>query len=172
MMEEQKLSITYMKGDLIELATSGLIDVVVHGCNCFCRMKRGIAVPMAKQFGCDKFKLEDKLYEGEYAKLGKIDYKYDNRYSLYVVNAYTQYHWRLKGPDEIPLSYRALADCMEKINDAFPGKKIAMPKIGCGLAGGDWDLVSQLIEKKLTDVDEIIVVIYDKKDDEENTLNG
>lgn len=59
-------------GDLITLAKQGKFDVIAHGCNCFCRMKRGIAPQMAEAFGCDKFPLEQThrvlqyaLFEGE-----------------------------------------------------------------------------------------------------------
>jgi len=82
---------------------------------------------------------------------------------LYVVNAYTQYwHGRNKPNDVgIPLDYDALRLCMRKINHNFKGLHIGLPKIGCGLAGGDWEIVSKIIEKELTDM-KITVVEYEK----------
>jgi O-acetyl-ADP-ribose deacetylase (regulator of RNase III) len=80
-----------IKGDLIELAKQGNFDVIAHGCNCFCTMGAGIAVPMKIAFGCDKFPLERKeevfidqddqesYYPtnnyGNINKLGQIDYQ-------------------------------------------------------------------------------------------------
>lgn len=50
-------------------------------------------------------------------------------------------------------------------------KKIAMPQIGCGLDGLNWNIVKAMIKEVFNDLDiEIIVYIYDpnqnKKDDE------
>lgn len=79
-----------VEGDLIKLALQGKFDVVAHGCNCFCRMKSGIAPQMVRAFGCDTFPMEmqtrtiysdDDYYEentnncGNINKLGTIDYK-------------------------------------------------------------------------------------------------
>lgn len=164
-------------GDLIELSNKGEFDVVVHGCNCFCVMGAGIAPLMAKNFGCDKFKLEDSEFKGDINKLGNIDFRLlwfedNNRYtpypdedgkftthSMYVVNAYTQYSYgknRINGIEN-PLSYEALSLCMTKINKTFNGKKIGLPMIGCGLAGGDWSIVSSIIKRELKDCDVTIV---------------
>ena len=37
-------------GALIELAKIGKFDVIIHGCNCQCRMGRGIALTIKQQF--------------------------------------------------------------------------------------------------------------------------
>lgn len=125
-------------GDLIALAKQGLFDIIVHGCNCFCRMKRGIAPQMAKAFGCDRFPLEDEQYEGDINKLGQIDIQNItfHKFTFYVVNAYTQYNWDTKTK---PFDYDAFRLCMRKLNHEFKGNHIGMPKIGSHLAGGIWD---------------------------------
>lgn len=66
-------------GDLISLSKAGEFDVIVHGNNCFCNMTKGIAVPMAKEFGCDRFPLELKetTYYGD---LGEMHYNPNNNY--------------------------------------------------------------------------------------------
>lgn len=139
-----------IEGDLITLAKQGKFNVIAHGCNCFCRMKRGIAPQMAEAFGCDKFNLETKfLWEGDINKLGQIEYKWLNPlneeetsetktmiHTLAVVNAYTQYHWDTKTK---PFDYDAFRLCMRKMNHIFKGYHIGMPKIGSHLAGGIWD---------------------------------
>jgi O-acetyl-ADP-ribose deacetylase (regulator of RNase III) len=150
-----------IKGDLIALAEKGMFDVIAHGCNCFCRMKRGIAPQMAKKFGCDKYELELKYYSGDVNKLGMIDYELKPIQSgrqIHVVNCYTQYDWSTYTK---PLDYDALTMCMKKINHAFKGDIIGLPQIGCGLAGGDWNRVKAIIQKELKDCD-VTVVIYNK----------
>jgi len=58
-----------------------------------------------------------------------------------------------------PLDYEALTLCLRKINWVFSGKHIGLPKIGAGLAGGDWEQIKQIIKNELNDCD-VTVVIY------------
>jgi O-acetyl-ADP-ribose deacetylase (regulator of RNase III) len=164
--------INYIDGDLIKLAKEGNFDVVVHGCNCISTMGAGIAPQMAKVFGCDKFEME--LWGPTIQKLGNIDYRtfvlgenaiwdlleYKNNRNepeVTVVNAYTQNHYGKNFG--IPFDYNAFRICLIKINDIFKGKHIGMPKIGAGLAGGDWDKISRIIEEEITNC-KVTVVNY------------
>jgi O-acetyl-ADP-ribose deacetylase (regulator of RNase III) len=47
------------------------------------------------------------------------------------------------------------------MNHYFKGKHIGLPQIGCGLAGGDWDIVRNLIQEIMIDCD-VTVVIYNQ----------
>ncbi len=143
-----------VSGNLITLARNGDFDVIAHGCNCFCRMKRGIAPQMAEAFGCDHYPLEDSRYEGDVNKLGQIDFL-ENEFGLTVVNAYTQYLW---GTELKPFDYDAFTLCMRKINSIFKGKRIGLPQIGSHLAGGDWELIKEIIKKELKDCKVTIVI--------------
>lgn len=156
-----------IEGDLIELALNGRFDVIAHGCNCFCKMGNGIAPLMAKNFGCDKYPLEGDEYIGVINKLGQIEYRnniytlpnshdgYDQiSFNLTVVNCYTQYYNRGNNPlgrDAANIDYQALELCLRKMNFLFKDKFIGLPKIGCGLAGGDWNIVSSMIQKEMKD---------------------
>lgn len=152
-------------GDLIALAKKGEFDAIAHGCNCFCTMGAGIAPQMAKAFKADERALEGPKFKGSMNKLGMIDYgfveteKQDKK--MAVINAYTQYGFGANHPggDSNPLDYAALRLCLKKINHRFKGKLIGLPKIGCGLAGGDWDKVSQMIQEELIDC-QVTVVNY------------
>lgn len=152
-----------IEGDLIVLAKQKQFDVIAHGCNCFCTMGAGIAPQMAKAFGCDTFPLEHKDYTGDINKLGQIDYKtyfhMNEDHRLTVVNAYTQYYYGSNHPDGVdkPLDYDALTLCLRKINHLFKGKHIGLPKIGCGLAGGNWNIVKNIILRELKDCDVTVV---------------
>lgn len=180
---------TEIEGDLIELAKKGEFNVITHGCNCFCTMGSGIAPKIAKTFGADKFKLEGSGFKGDINKLGNIDLelrmisaidgqvmtvaqgsaRYQNGVGsiedkvLFIVNSYTQYHYGANHKDGIknPVDYDAITLCMRKINHEFKGKHIGLPKIGCGLAGGDWTVVKSIIQNELKDMD-VTVVIYNK----------
>lgn len=143
-----------IEGNLITLAQQGLFDVIVHGCNCFCRMKRGIAPQMANAFGCDYFPMEKPSLRGDINKLGNID-SYQVNDTLIVVNAYTQYEW---STETKPFDYEAFTLCMRKINHTFKGKHIGLPQIGSHLAGGDWNLIKPIIQKELKDCKVTIVI--------------
>ena len=152
--------INYIHGDLIELAKEGKFDVIAHGCNCMSTMGAGIAPQMAKAFGCDRFDMERR--GRNINKLGNIDYSTlvlgedamlntgKNQY-LTVVNAYTQYNYGRNHSDGVsnPFDYEAFTMCMRKMNTVFKGKHIGLPKIGAGLAGGDWEKIEQIINCEL-----------------------
>lgn len=168
-----------VKGDLITLALNGEFDVIAHGCNCFCTMGAGIAPLMAKAFGCDKYPMEAEYLKGDINKLGTINFQSVNiplyrtlpeigksrdfsGKDIIVVNAYTQYYYGKNSPGcDQPLDYSALELCMRKINHIFAGKHIGLPQIGCGLAGGKWEIVKGIIQKELQNCD-VTVVIYEK----------
>ena len=147
-------------GDLIKLAKENKFDVIAHGCNCFCTMGAGIAPLMAKAFGCDTFQMESAKYRGTMAKLGNIDYQQMPTRNLVVVNAYTQYGFGANHDDGTtsPIDYEALTLCMRKMNNKFKGQHIGLPKIGAGLAGGDWDRIKAIITKEFSDCDVTVVI--------------
>jgi len=83
---------------------------------------------------------------------------HEDKSCLAIVNGYTQFDL---GKDnftgDIPVDYDAIRLVMRKINREFEGLRIGIPEIGCGLAGGEWDVVSKIIEEELTHVDATIV---------------
>lgn len=160
-----------VKGDLIEMALKGEFDVIAHGCNCFCIQGAGIAYQMAETFDTHLIKGEEPEFRGKIDKLGNIQSARRNlptkpyqlmAESITVVNAYTQY---LPGAN---LDYHALFLCLKKMNVYYKGFHIGLPQIGCGIGGGDWEIVKRAIELYLTDCD-VTVVIYEPKQEETNT---
>ena len=93
----EKLSETVMKkvkGDLIKLALKGDFDVIVHGCNCFCAMGKGIALTIKKVFP-EAYQADLKSTKGDKEKLGKYSSAtvQRNGHQITVINAYTQYNY-------------------------------------------------------------------------------
>lgn len=154
-----------IKGDLITLARRGEFDVIAHGCNCFCTMGAGIAPQMVKAFGVNNYPLEGVSFRGDVNKLGNIDYDYNHMFDLIVVNAYTQYNYGRNHLDGVknPIDYEALALCMRKINHIFESRRVGLPKIGAGLAGGNWEVISSIIKKELKDCYVTVVIFEDTK---------
>lgn len=148
-----------LEGDLIEYAKNGEFDVITHSANCFCRMGRGIAPQLDKEYGCGSFPLEHSKYRGDINKLGSIDYKDCN--GLIVINSYMQYHFHNPSKYGVPIDYDAMRLCFRKINYIFSGKTIGLPMIGAGLAGGDWNIIKNIIYDELKDMN-IKIVLYKK----------
>lgn len=149
-------------GDLIKLAKNGEFNIIVHGCNTFATMGAGIAVDIKENFPsafyADKVFLTDKPNK---FKLGRISYSRvrvaDNK-ELIVVNAYTQY---VPGPDfRLPALVKALSEIQKRFAKKGEKLKIAFPKIGCGIGGGDWDIVKDVIVQELSGHFEITFVYF------------
>lgn len=151
-----------IKGDLIQLAKEGHFDIICHGANCLSVMGAGIAAQIAKEFPIAAAVDRLDFTPTKHGKLGNFTvgihhYPYgSNRIPLEIVNLYTQYE---PGPN---LDYEALILCLRKINRLCKdqNRKIGLPQIGCGIAGGDWERVKAIIQQELTDVD-YTVVIYE-----------
>lgn len=138
-------------GNLITLAKQGVFDVIVHGCNCHHTMGAGIALQIRKEFP-QAFEADLRTPLSDPAKLGTYSVAYDG--PLAIVNAYTQFDF---GTDKPNVDYRAIADVFSLIAKDFAGKKIGYPKIGAGLAGGDWVRISKLIDDALEGQDHCLV---------------
>lgn len=155
--------ITELEGDLIIAALAAEVDVVIHVTNCFCTQGKGIALQMAKTFHTDCMDLEEKGFEGDINKLGQIDFtikRVSQGKSIWVVNAYGQYHWKDPSPYGIPLDYDALRLCFRKINKEFKSYKIGLPYLpGGGLAGGNHNKIKEIIASEFKNCD---VFIYKK----------
>ena len=65
-----------------------------------------------------------------------------------IVNAYTQYDFY--GKDDL-FEYDAFRTVLKKIKKEFSENSICMPKIGAGLAGGDWNRIEQIINEEFPD---------------------
>lgn len=145
------------QGDLIAAALNGEFDVIAHGCNCFGKQRSGIAAQMAKHFGTNEFPMEISDKPFPINKLGCIDWDTEiiSGEPLTVINCYTQYEY---GTRKVNTDYEAITLCMRKINIVFKGKSIGLPKIGCGLAGGDWSIVSRIIQSELKDMKSVTVM--------------
>ncbi|MDQ1812125.1 macro domain-containing protein [Massilia sp. CCM 9210] len=136
-----------LSGDLLQLAIDGQFDVIIHGCNCQCQMGKGIALSVKRQFP-EAYDADCQTAKGDAAKLGTVSIAEVERHgrAFHVVNGYTQYHWRGTG---VKADYEAIRGVMKTVKSTFPGKRIGYPKIGAGLAGGDWEVIRAIIDEEL-----------------------
>lgn len=138
--------IEYYVGNLIEAAQTGDVDVIGHQANCYCAMGAGIAPQIADAFP-DALAADNETIPGDMEKMGTHTYgthQQDNGNTLSIFNLYGQ---RAPSTSEIATDYDALRSAMESMKVLLlESDVIGFPKLGCGLAGGDWSVVSDIIE--------------------------
>ena len=141
---------TYKKADI----TTAEERVIIHGCNAQGVMGAGVALAIRRAFP-----KAYKDYRDEYEKFGLRlgDVIWSNCDGRMIGNAITQNSYGRKG---LHLNYDALDRVMHRVGNRYNWSfhHIAMPKIGAGLAGGDWDRIAKIIEAHL---DRTRVVIYE-----------
>jgi O-acetyl-ADP-ribose deacetylase (regulator of RNase III) len=144
-----------VQGDLIELAKAGTFDVIIQGCNCQCRMARGIALTIKQQFP-EAYIVDCQTEIGDRTKLGNFTAVDINRdgFAFTIINGYTQFHWQGEG---VLADYDAIQSVFRQVKQQFGGRKIGYPKLGAGLARGDWSIIAQTIEAELAGEDHTFV---------------
>ena len=75
---------------------------------------------------------------------------------MVILNLYTQFEG---GRD---LNYTALRLCLQKIALMYMGKRIGLPRIGSGIAGGNWIVIQQMIIEELGECCEVTIVELEK----------
>lgn len=144
-------------GNIVKMGISGQFDVLVHGCNCFCQMGAGVADQIKKAYP-SAYIADCQTATGDRSKLGSytqttVEYMTPYR-ELTIVNAYTQFKY---GSGK-HVDYDAIACAFHSLAEDFRGKRIAYPRIGAGLAGGDWNIISKIINRELTGCQHMLVV--------------
>ena len=82
--------------------------------------------------------------------------------SKYIGNCMTQQYYG-RTPNTQYCDYKAIESCLETVKSFCLGREFhsfAMPKIGCGLGGGQWEVVLKIIEKVFESTN-LTVVVYD-----------
>lgn len=143
--------VKYIKGDLFDTDA----DIIAHGCNCRGGYGSGVAGIMAKKYPKARHYYLDK-FEEEGWQLGDVQFVRQWNDKI-IANCATQdaYYPR----DRRHADYDAIRLCMMKVKDYAmdKGLTIAAPKIGAGLAGGDWDVIEKIMEEVFSDYD---ITIY------------
>jgi len=144
-----------LKGNLIDFALAGRFDIIIHGCNCFCTMGAGIAKLIKETFP-QAYQADLKTPLGDREKLGSYSQavieKNDRIFT--IVNGYTQYDFSGNGP---LVDYEAIKNLFARIKKDFSNQRIGYPKIGAGLAKGDWKIISTIINTQLQQEDHTLV---------------
>lgn len=142
----------YVKGDIVELFRTG--NDIAHGCNCFHTMGAGVAGQLAQNFkqvpGADHCQ---SVY-ADHEKLGFFTHAVHDNDTNVCYNLYTQFE---PGPN---VDYGAIFNAFSALNKIRKNSKsLYIPRIGAGIAGGDWKIIEKLINLATPDI-QIVVVDY------------
>lgn len=157
--------IEYLKGNAITpIVKDDAISVICHCCNTIGKWGKGFVVSLATHYPEAKKAYYQYLRcVGNEHALGKCCIASVGK-NLMVANVFGQERIYPTSDGQIPLIYQALEDglktcktIMQAMNLPFT---IHMPRIGCGLAGGKWDIVEDIINRVFSEAD-IQVYVYD-----------
>lgn len=143
--------IEHIKGDVL----TSKADVVLHQVNCKGVMGAGLALQIKKKYPhvfSEYFHLCSHTPTDSTSLLGKVLFVPISS-SQSIANLFAQDTFASYGVSICCLTqYEKLRECLREVNNVYKGKTVALPyKLGCGLAGGDWNKVKKIIEEELTD---------------------
>lgn len=147
--------IEFVHGDLFEAEVEALVNAV----NCVGVMGKGLALQFKHKFpenfaayktACKESRVlpgQMFVYEPDQAELPK-----------YIINFPTKRHWRTKSlMEDIQLGLAALRDDVERLRIS----SIAIPPLGCGLGGLEWDRVREKIEFAFGPMSKVRALVFE-----------
>lgn len=154
--------IIYIVGDATTPIGNG-IKIIAHICNDVGCWGSGFVIAISKKWSCPEKKYRKWYYDRERNPfvLGKVCLvKVEN--DIFVANMIGQRGITYKPHSSPPIRYEAVRDCLNILRSHAQSLNatIHMPRIGCGLAGGRWDMIEPIIQEELSNHN-ISVTIYD-----------
>lgn len=146
--------IELQRGDILQADAEALVNTV----NCVGIMGRGIALQFRKAFP-ENYKAYKVVCDRKQLQPGMVLIHDLNRLHnpRYVINFPTKRHW--KGNSRIEDIEKGLKALVAEVRNRKI-KSIAIPPLGCGLGGLDWEEVRPLVEKAFRDLTEVRVLLY------------
>lgn len=152
----------FVQGNLLEAET----DAVVNTVNTVGVMGKGIALMFKERF--------PKNYEAYVAACERGDVQIGKMFVTsndelngprWIINFPTKKHWRQPTKLEwVEMGLDALKNVI--IDKAI--HSIAIPPLGCGNGGLDWNVVRPLIEAALSDLDDVDIIVYEPTNQYQN----
>jgi O-acetyl-ADP-ribose deacetylase (regulator of RNase III) len=153
------MAVELKHGDL--LAQDG-VDAIVNTVNCVGVMGKGIALQFKNKWPANYSAYAAACKAGE-VRPGRM-FIYDAGRLVtphYIVNFPTKDHWR--GKSRIEFIRDGLVDLVARVHE-LGIRSIAVPPLGCGNGGLDWNAVRPLIEQAFAAVPEVRVLLFEPGD--------
>lgn len=152
------MKIIYKQGDLLQCEERWIL----HGCNAQGKMGSGVAKAIRAKYP-SAYTTYMWQYEHELNMLGTVTFAEQDDGKI-IFNGITQEFYGNDGGQYV--SYEAISDVIWSINDSAAEYctqgdviKVAMPMIGAGLGGGNWDTISEIIEQYSTHFQPVVYTL-------------
>lgn len=142
------------QGDLLKAEVDALVNTV----NCKGVMGKGIALQFKKAFP-ENYKAYEKACKADLVEPGKmfISDAGSLMQTRYIINFPTKRHWRGKSKlEDIDSGLKALVEDIKRLKIT----SIALPPLGCGNGGLDWEVVRPRIERAFDIVPNVEVKLF------------
>lgn len=166
------MTIHYVDGDATYPVVSKGVRVIAHVVNDVGKWGAGFVLSVSRRWKePEAYYLKQSKWAKKGFKLGQVQWVFVEP-DFAVCNMIAQ-HGLPSFVERKVIQYDHLENCLTKmaegarytagISDSTAKSRklsIHMPRIGCGLGGGDWDVVGELVEETCWDLD---VYVYDKE---------
>lgn len=154
------MELNYVEGDATRPIGDGP-KILVHVCNDIGRWGKGFVLAVSR-----RWPVPEKIFKASFAAgldsaLGDVQFVHVED-DLEVANLVGQHGIANRGGTTPPIRYDAIGRGLQAVRDraqAF-GASVHMPRIGAGLAGGDWQRIEAIIVATLVKCD-VPTTVYD-----------
>jgi len=145
-----------IKGNLLDAKAEALVNTV----NTVGIMGRGIALQFKKAMPAEYFSAYEKACRSGELQIGRVQvFDAGGLYGArYVINFPTKKHW--KGNSKIEWIHSGLASLVDTVT-RLGIRSIALPPLGCGLGGLDWNEVYRAINTSFASLPDVDVMAYE-----------
>jgi len=147
---------------MIEITTGNLLkteaEALVNTVNCVGFMGKGVALQFKQAFP-DNYEAYRKACEAGHVQPGRMFIYETGRMipPFYIINFPTKRHWRGKSRmEDIEAGLDALVEDVKRLGI----RSLAMPPLGCGFGGLDWNTVRPRIEQAFARLPQVQVLLF------------
>jgi O-acetyl-ADP-ribose deacetylase (regulator of RNase III) len=154
------MTIIYQQGDVTQPANIGN-NIIVHICNDIGGWGKGFVMALSAKWETPETNYRQWYKTGQNFALGDVQFVQVEE-TIWVANLIDQRDIRKDEKGNPPIRYDAVSDGLKKIAvfALLQKASVHMPRIGCGLAGGKWELMEPIIIEQLIEKG-IQVTVYD-----------
>jgi O-acetyl-ADP-ribose deacetylase (regulator of RNase III) len=133
------MHIIYLKGDARQPIGDG-IKIIVHICNDIGGWGKGFVLAISSKWISPERQYREWFNSGNNFRLGEVGIV-NVETEIWVANIIGQTGIKRKKTGLPPIRYEAVESALEIVADFSIdiGASVHMPRIGCGLAGGNWE---------------------------------
>lgn len=154
------MAIKFQVGNMFSASVEAIINTV----NCVGVMGKGVALEFKRRWP-DNFKEYKKLCDAKLLRPGQLfifqnEEIFSESNPKFLINFPTKLHWREKSRLEY---VEDGLDALIAAIDEYKIRSIALPPLGCGNGGLDWNDVKPLIQEKLGHLESIDIQVFEPR---------